>query len=309
MSEIHRRRKKLRIVDLRLQMKPIFLSSFFRLLLLLLICNTQALNLFRVLKLHKTISSVVARHSQNKVIVERDRENLANKWLVKQKWQDFVVIEDIIISAAVNPDTTPISIMNTSIQTAEASKDREEMLTSLEIALGASQLESLSSLSSLESRTDGVTVEFSKLLSKSERTSMHTAMKKVFPDLEAKTEMAPKNDTISATTATVATTTRFLVYKKGSKSIYADSNSDMVVSTSNSSTSKLSRKRRKKAIVQRWDSRSRPDYHYFTVYKSGLSTIEVIDELARRTGVLPKRFAYSGMKDKQAVTMVSKLDL
>ena len=44
------------------------------------------------------------------------------------------------------------------------------------------------------------------------------------------------------------------------------------------------------------------EHLFVLVEKTGLNTIDVIDDLARLTGLSPRQIAYSGLKDKQAVT-------
>ena len=74
------------------------------------------------------------------------------------------------------------------------------------------------------------------------------------------------------------------------------------LASSDSDNKAKPKKKKKRKVVQRWN-KDQSDYTHFTVLKKGLSTQEMLDQLARRTGNLPIRFAYCGSKDKRAITL------
>jgi hypothetical protein len=178
------------------------------------------------------------------------------------------------------------------------------------------------------SGVDGLLLKILPALTKEGRTRFHQCIKSALPTLDSKTEMKiPADDLADAVPATY-----IQIYPKGAKSIASAPKPTTVSSASASasgdepnifddhgngggsrsssgggSSDRGKRKGKgsggkKKVVVQRWDKK-RPNYTHFTVIKRMLATPEMIDKLARTTGVLPDRFAYCGSKDSRAVTL------
>ena len=78
---------------------------------------------------------------------------------------------------------------------------------------------------------------------------------------------------------------------------YKPDNEEMFIT----STSSSSKQRQRLQLNQRWD-RSKSNYIHFTAIKSSMTTTELIQKLAKSTGLLSNRFEFCGTKDKKAVT-------